>query len=155
MPEPLFQDDPKFDDSIQVTFPNGKKVPLSSINKPHARIPGFTVPKNEEDSDRFYKEQAETKKQHQQEFEKALEKEKLNGGKLNAKDADNEKKTNEKSEEELNAKYDENYQVKLPNGHEISLGRLTKPHAPIFHHDPKDNDNAGGLLKTGDHRPSN
>lgn len=35
---PLFQNDPNIDESIEITFPNGKHVPLTKINKPHAVV---------------------------------------------------------------------------------------------------------------------
>lgn len=172
-PEKLFQNDPDFDDSIQVSFPNGKAVPLGKINKPHARVPGRTVPKNEEDSDRFYKEQKEKREEAQRRVseyrqahdngdvdknEKASENEgklfqQQNGQKpLNAAGNDKEKDDkNENEKDPFEGKTPDDILVSFPNGKSVPLSKINKPHRPVF---PKQTDNAGGLLHNSGHRPS-
>ncbi|GMM34994.1 hypothetical protein DASC09_023190 [Saccharomycopsis crataegensis] len=127
--DPKFQNDPNFDNSVQVHFPNGKSVPLSKINKPHARIPGHTVPGKNDDPQEFFEKQNDA---HHHQQDQAVQKDPFEG--LGPDDI----------------------KVVFPNGKSVPLSKINKPHAVIHPHSRRsNNDNSGGLLQTGNHRPKN
>lgn len=123
------------EDGPQVHFPNGKSVPLSKLNKPHARIPGHTVPGKGETQESFDKRKAEelaqraSKSKEPEQFKDTSEKDPFEG--MTADDI----------------------KIVFPNGKKVPWSLINKPHCVVPPARKNTQDDALGLLHTGNHRP--